>query len=217
MGLMVNRGMENTQVEHARGIRGKRGDVILELPSGKIALPRGFTPQEGEWYDVDVVEDRGRYAIVRLHQHNMGESGICVTCGRTVDYNKLRSFAERWLGNMLHSERIKKIKETKTLILKRFDELISDIDEMINRVDKMAAQHRASVNMCPPGYPTTDGCFSDLCVDKECVQLEATIMYLEQTRNTLSERRWGASRALEYDTLVTVTDFGIERIFVPGI
>jgi len=34
-------------VEVARAVRGKKGDVVLRLPNGKIALPLDFQPQEG--------------------------------------------------------------------------------------------------------------------------------------------------------------------------
>jgi hypothetical protein len=205
-------------VVKAQARRGKRGpnDIILLLPDGKIAFPRGFTPREWEWYDVEI-EDRGKYAIARLHQHHPGESGICTVCGKVVDYAKLEGFATRWLGNMLLSDRIKRIKETEALVLGYFDTMISDLDEMIERLDKATEPHRRSVNMCPPGYPTVDSCFADLCADRECVALEAAIVYLERVRDGLKERRWRATRALDYDRIDTVTPFGVERIFVPGI
>jgi hypothetical protein len=208
-----------TQIVRAQARRGRKGpdDIILLLPNGKIAFPRGFTPREWEWYDVELLEDRDRYAVVRLHQHSVGESGICVACGRTVDYRKLEAFARQWLGNLLNETRIKKIKETEALVFGYFDTLIGDLDEMIGRLDKMAEPHKGSVNMCPPGYPTVDSCFADLCSDEECLKLEAAIVYLERIREELAERRRGATRALEYDIMITVTPFGIERIFVPGI
>lgn len=219
MKLKANRGMENTQNQHyvsrARGVRGRKGDVILELPDGRIALPRGFTPREWEWYDVEILEDRGRYVTVRLHSHVVGESGLCVKCGRVVDHDRLERFARRWLANLLNEGHIKNIKNMKTAVLSYFDELINDIDEMIKRLDREAQTHRASVNMCP-GY-STDSCFADLCADEECLRLEAAIVYLERIRKGITERRQGANRALDYDIITTITEFGIERVFVPGI
>jgi len=82
-------------VEVARAVRGKKGDVVLRLPSGKIAFPLDFQPQEGEAYLVEVVEERERYARVRLHQHELAASVRpdlecyyvevrCTKCGRLV-------------------------------------------------------------------------------------------------------------------------------------
>jgi len=53
----------------AQARRGKKGDVVLFLPNNKIAFPLGFTPEEWRWYLVEVVEERERYAKVRLHVH----------------------------------------------------------------------------------------------------------------------------------------------------
>jgi len=61
--------VERVSVEYAKAVRGKKGDVVLRLPSGKIAFPTGFQPKEGEEYLVEVVEERERYAVVRLHKH----------------------------------------------------------------------------------------------------------------------------------------------------
>lgn len=209
---------QKKQIVQAQARRGRKGpdDIILLLPGGKVAFPRGFTPREGEWYDVEV-EDRGRYAIAYLHRHSIGESGVCTTCGRVVDSDKIERFARQWLSNLLNEMRIKKIKEMKSGVLRYFDELINDLDNMIKHLDKEAAPHKASVNMCPPGYPTTDSCFGDACVDDQCLRLEAVIVYLERIREKLTERRQRVSRALDYDIIVTITPFGVERIFVPGI
>ncbi|RLI32588.1 hypothetical protein DRO51_01485 [Candidatus Bathyarchaeota archaeon] len=46
---------------------GKKGNVISRLPNGKIVLPN-FSPIPGEEYLVEV-EEKGRYAVARLHQH----------------------------------------------------------------------------------------------------------------------------------------------------
>jgi hypothetical protein len=200
--------------------RGRKGDVILVIDDGymkgKIAFPRNFIPREYDWYYVEV-EDRGRYAFAYLHRHLENDVGICPACESVVSYEKLRSFASRWIENMLNYERIKRIKEGEEVALGYFDALIGDIDGMIERLDKAARPHRRSVNMCPPGYPVVDSCFADLCADQECTQLEAAIVYLERVREELAERRRRAVRALESDRVVTVTPLGVERIFVPGI
>jgi hypothetical protein len=218
---MNNTNKTNTNnVVRAVAKRGRKGDVILEITDGymkgKIAFPRGFTPREWEWYYVEV-EDKGRYALAYLHRHIENDVGICPACESVVSYEKLRLFASRWLGNMLNYERINRIKEGEKVVLGYFDALINDIDYMIDRLDKAAEPHRRSENMCPPGYPVVDSCFADLCADKECLKLEAAMVYLERVREELSERRRRAVRALESDILVTVTPLGIERIFVPGI
>jgi hypothetical protein len=209
--------MENAQgkIVWAQARRGRKGpnDIIFVLPNGKIAFPRGFTPREGEWYDIEV-EDRDRYAIARLHRHRPTEYGVC-PCGKVVDRRLLNDFAMRWI-EMLNKQRIDEIKKMKNFVLGRLDALIDDLEEMIRRLYKMAEPHTASVNMCP-GYPTTDSCFADLCTDEECVKLNAIIMYLERLRSELSKRRQGVSRALDYDIIITLTPFGVERIFVPGI
>jgi len=58
-----------TQIVWAKAVRGKRGDIVLRLPSGKIAFSIDFTPQEGKEYTVEVVEERERWAKVKLHKH----------------------------------------------------------------------------------------------------------------------------------------------------
>jgi len=200
--------------------RGRKGDVILVIDDGymkgKIAFPRDFTPREWDWYYVEV-EDRGRYALAYLHRHVENDVGICPACESVVSYDKLRSFASKWISNMLNYERIKRIKESEEAVFGYFDALINDIDNMIDRLDKAAKPHRYTENVCPPGYPVVDSCFADLCADKECTQLEAAMAYLERVREELAERRRRAVRALESDRIVTVTPMGIERIFVPGI
>jgi len=83
------------KIEIAKAVRGKRGDVVLRLPSGKIAFPLDFKPEEGETYLVEIVEERERYAKVRSHQHeyyvNIKQDLeyyyveiICAKCGRRV-------------------------------------------------------------------------------------------------------------------------------------
>lgn len=48
--------------------RGRKGDVVARLRSGKIAIPdrRGPQPREEEAWDVEVVKDLPQVAIVRL-------------------------------------------------------------------------------------------------------------------------------------------------------
>jgi len=83
------------RIEVTRAVRGKKGDVVLRLPNGKIAFPLDFQPQEGEAYLVEVVEERERYARVRLHRHEYTVNVKpdlefyyvevkCARCGRLV-------------------------------------------------------------------------------------------------------------------------------------
>jgi len=58
------------KVTYAKAVCGKRGDIILKLPDGKVAFPLGFTPREGEEYYVEIVEEREKYAKVQLHAHD---------------------------------------------------------------------------------------------------------------------------------------------------
>lgn len=200
-------------VFRAKGIRGRKGDVILQLENGKIALPRGFTPQEWEWYYVEILEDRGRYAIVQLHQHIVGESGICVGCGIPRDYEKLKNFAKQWLENMLNKERVSRIKETKEFVIGRLDALINDLEVMIERLYKKQEPMRTVVTqICDHGI---DSCFSYDCATPECVYIGNIIWSLEKLRDKLIEQRWAIVRALHSDRIETVTPLGIEKIFVP--
>jgi len=194
----------------ARGVKGKRG-VILELPGGKIGLPRGFTPQEWEWYDVEIIEDRGNYAFVRLHHHRPTFYGIC-KCGAITDYQKFEAFATQWLNNMLkmHEE----IKKTAELVIKRLDVLIEDFEDMIRRLNKQLDQKKhVTIKICEYAI---DSCFSDVCSDEECVQLERIVWSLERMRNELNKKRWAIAETLAADKLITITPDGIRRIFVCG-
>ncbi len=117
----------------ARGVKGRRGDVVLELPGGKIGLPRGFIPREWEWYDVEIIEDRGNYAFVRLHHHRPTFYGICSICGAVIHHQYFTAFATRWLNNML-LKRHEEVTETAKLVIKRLDVLIDDLEDMIKRL-----------------------------------------------------------------------------------
>jgi hypothetical protein len=215
---MDSLGVMNTQVRvvRAKGIRGKKGDVILELEYGKIGLPRGFTPREREWYLVEIVDDRDRYAIVRLHEHKPTPYGVCRICGYVVNSSRLREFGEQWISNLLISQRINEIKRTKHFVLGRIDALISDLDRMIERLKKQQEPMLTRpVQICEYGI---DSCFSYVCDSPECVKLGNIIWSLERIRSELVERRFAVARALEYDIIVTTTPLSpAERIFVPGI
>jgi len=213
------------RVLRARGIRGRKGDIILELEDGRIGLPRDFTPQEWEWYLVEVVDDRGRYAIVRLHRHSPTQYGVCRLCGNVVDSKKLEEFGKRWLSNMLNHQRINKIKETERFVLGRLDALIGDLDEMIERLKKrQEPMLTVPVQICEHGI---DSCFSYWCSTPECVKLGHIIWSLERIRDELTRRRFATSRALDcfatsraldYDIIITTTPLSpAERVFVPGI
>jgi hypothetical protein len=204
------------RVVRARGIRGRKGDVILELEGGKIGLPRDFTPREWEWYLVEIVDDRGRYAIVRLHKHRPTHYGVCPSCGYVVDSKKLAEFGRQWISNLLNYQRINEIKEMKDFVLGRLDALISDIDEMIKRLEKQQEPMLTRlVKICEHGI---DSCFSYDCDSPECVKLGQIIWSLEKIRNELVERRFAVARALDYDIVITTTSLSpAERVFVPGI
>jgi hypothetical protein len=204
------------KVVRAKGVMGRKGDVILELEGGKIALPRDFTPKEREWYLVDVVDDRGRYAVVRLHKHKPAPYGVCPVCGYIIDIRKLEEFGKQWISNMLNYERINKIKETKRFVLGRIDALISDIDKMIERLKKrQEPMMNRLVVLCEHGI---DSCFSYDCDSPECVRIGHVIWSLEMIREQLVERRFAVSRALKYDIIITTTPLSsAERVFVPGI
>ena len=197
----------------ARGIRGRKGDVILELEDGRIALPRGFTPKEWEWYVVEAVEDRGRYVIARLHQHSITEYGVCRVCRGVVDRRKLEEFGKRWLDNLLNYQRIDEIKKMKNFTLSRLDALIADLDEMITRLRKQQEPMLSvPVELCTHGI---DSCVAYWCDTQECVKLGHIIWSLEKMREELVQRRFAITRALGYDTVITTTPLSpAERIFV---
>jgi len=203
------------KVVRAKGIRGRRGDIILELENGKIALPRGFTPREWEWYFVEIIEDKGKYAIVQLHNHRPTSYGICHACRRIVDEKKFAELANRWLNNMLLIGRLDAIKKDMNFVLGRLDEQISDIENMIKRMNKEYDKKPKTVmKTCEH---SVDSCFAEICSDSECIQIEYVIMSLERLRDELSKRWWGIKRALDADRIITITPLGIERIFVPSI
>ena len=196
----------------ARGARGRKGDIILELENGKIAFPRGFKPQEWEWYTVEV-EDRGRYAIAYLHQHVPTQYGVCQVCRGVVDRRKLEEFGKRWLNNLLNYRRIDEIKRVKDFMLSRLDALIADLDEMISRLKKQQEPMLTTpVELCMHGV---DSCISYWCSTRECAQLGYVIWSLEKIREELVQKRFAMTRALGYDIIVTMTPLSpAERIFV---
>jgi len=206
----------SVRVVRARGIRGRRGDVILELEGGKIGLPRDFAPQEWEWYYVEVVDDRDRYAIVRLHRHKPTPYGVCPVCGYVVDSKKLKEFGTRWINNMLNHQRINEIKKMERVVLGRLDVLINDVEEMIERLKKQQEPMlTVPVWTCEHGI---DSCVSYDCNSPECVKLSYVIWSLERIREQLVKRRFAVTRALDYDIIITTTPLSpAERIFVPGI
>jgi len=204
------------RVVRARGVRGRRGDIILELENGKIAFPRDFTPREWEWYDVEIVDDRGRYAFVRLHRHKPTQYGVCQVCHAVVDSRKLAEFGRQWISNLINYRRVEEIKKMTRFVLGRLDALISDIDEMIRRLEKQQEPMLTKlVQICEHGI---DSCFSYHCESPECVKLGQIIWSLEKIRNELVERRFAVTRALDYDIVITTTPLSpAERVFVPGI
>jgi hypothetical protein len=207
--------MSVRQVVRARGIRGRRGDIILELENGKIAFPRDFVPKEWEWYLVEI-EDRGRYAFAWLHRHSPTHYGVCRVCHSVIDSKKLEEFGRQWIEKLLNHQRIAGIKKMKKFTLGRLDALIGDLDEMIERLKKKQEPMLTRlVQICEHGI---DSCFSYDCDSPECVRLGNIIWSLERMRNELVERRFAISRALEYDIIITTTPLSpAERVFVPGI
>ena len=199
-------------IVRARGMRGRKGDVILELEDGRIGLPRDFVPREWEWYTVEIFDDRGKYAIVRLHQHVPTQYGVCRVCRSVVDHKKFKEFGERWLRNLLNHQRIDEIKRVKDFMLSRLDALIADLDEMITRLKKQQEPMLTPVELCMHGV---DSCISYWCSTRECAQLGYVIWSLEKIREELVQRRFALTRALGYDIIVTMTPLSpAERIFV---
>ena len=198
------------KVVRAKGIRGRRGDIILELENGKIALPRGFAPREWEWYLVEI-EDRGNYAIAWLHRHRI-VYGICSMCKTIVDKKKFSEFAEKWLNNALKWERINKIRNDIQFELRLYEQ-IKDLDEMIQRLYKeLEKRPKTVMKICEHSI---DSCFTEICADKKCVEIEYAIIALEKLRDQLNEKWWNIKRALDADRIITITPLGIEKIFVP--
>ncbi len=206
--------MESQKITYAKGIKGKRGDIILQLNNGKIAFPRGFTPREGEWYLVEVVEDRGRYAFAVLHKHDVGLTGICLKCGRVADKAKLEKFVEQWWKNLIRNkERLKEIGEIKGFLTARFGDLIVEIGDMIYRLEREKERHMTSEYICPPGYGVIDSCFSYYCADKHCERLEHIIRYLRYIRDAVLEERFERiKRFTESDHVMTVDNLGIRLV-----
>ena len=200
------------KVVRARGVKGRKGDIILELEDGRIGLPRGFTPKEWEWYTVEIVDDRGRYAIAYLHQHDPTAYGVCRTCRGIVDTKKFKEFGERWLRSLLNYQRIDEIKKMKNFTLSRLDALIGDLDEMIARLKKLQEPMLVPVQTCEYGV---DSCTSYWCGSPECVRIGHVIWSLERIREELVQRRFALTRALGYDIIVTMTPLSpAERVFV---
>jgi hypothetical protein len=207
--------MTQTKTVWAEGIRGKKGDIILRLEDGKIGLPRDFTPREREWHLVEIVEDRQRYAIVRLHRHVESATGMCLACRRVVDKNKLEKFVEQWINNMLRKESIKQIQEIKSFVLGRFWELTVELGDMIYRLERERERRMVGEYVCPPGYGVVDSCFVYRCRDRYCEQLSYIIEYLRYIKNEVLEFRYQrARRILEPDKIITVYTLGIETISV---
>ena len=120
----------------ARAVRGKKGDVVLRLPNGKIAFPLDFKPVEGEWYDVDVVEERERFARVVLHRHvprlETREPGageywrvevVCERCGRRL-YGWYPGLDE-WYERQYVPEEVRRFVEAE--LVRRFGVSLRDV------------------------------------------------------------------------------------------
>jgi len=199
-------------IMRARGIRGRRGDVILELEDGRVALPRNFVPKEWEWYTVEVVEDRGRYAIAYLHQHVPTAYGVCRLCGNIVDRKKFEEFGKQWLSNLLNYQRISEIKKMKEFVIGRLDALIEDLNEMIARLKKLQEPMQVPVELCAHGI---DSCVAYWCGTQECAYLGYIIWSLEKVREELVQKRFALTRALDYNIVITTTPLSpAERVFV---
>jgi len=204
---------QTQQIIYAKGVRGRKGDVVLELADGRLGLPRGFSPQEQEWYLVEVVEDRQRYAIVRLHQHVDVGIGICKTCGRITNKNRLETFAQQWLGSMLRKERVREVWQIKDFMFRRFWELTVELGDMIYRLERERERRMVGEFVCPPGYPVVDSCFVYRCRDQYCEQLSYIIEYLRHVKDEVLEYRFQRVRQFsEPDRVMTVYTLGIEMV-----
>ena len=190
---------------YARG--DKKGKLILE--DGRIAIPKDFVPRE-DWYLVEVVEERGRVVVVRLHKH-VEKFGVCLVCKRVVDKNKLEKFVEQWWNNMIRKERIEEIGVTKGFLTGRIGDLVVEIGNMIHRLEQERKKHLRSEFVCPPGYGVVDSCFVDRCID--CEQLEYIIDYLRYIRDHVLEERFErVKQFVESDRIVTIYTLGIETV-----
>jgi hypothetical protein len=207
----------NKEIVYAQAVKGRKGpnDIILRLPNGKIALPRGFTPQEGEWYLIEI-EDRGNYAIAQLHNHIVGETGICLRCKRVADKSKLEAFVEKWFDNLIRDEkRIVEIGITKDFLAKRIGDIEIEIRDMIYRLEQQRKRYIVSEFICEPGYPSIDSCFADRCTDKmRCEQLSYMIEYLRYLLNVLEQRYERVKLIAESDAVMTVDTLGIRRVYI---
>ncbi len=203
-------------IVYAQGIKGRKGDTILRLGSGKIAFPKDFTPREGEWYLVEILQEYERYAIVRLHKHVDSGIGICSICHRVIDKARLETFVEQWISNMLHKEKIKKISQISGFVIGRLGELEIEVRDMLYKLNKELEKYMVSEFICPPGHPVVDSCFADRCIDsKRCEQLNYMIKYLRGILEQLEEKYQRALRStLEPDRVVTIYTLGIETIRV---
>jgi hypothetical protein len=206
--------MKTEQIVYAQGVKGRKGDVILRLSNGKIVLPRGFTPREGEWYLIEVLEDRGRYAIATLHQHVVGVTGICITCGRVADKERLEQFVRQWWENMIRSkQRLREIGEIKGFLTSRFGDLIVELGDMIYRLEREKEKYTVGEYICPPGYGVIDSCFSYTCRGERCEQLEYLIKYFRHLRDVELERRFErVKQIVEPDAIMTVDNLGIRMV-----
>jgi len=190
--------------------KGERGRLILA--DGRIAIPKDFVPQE-DWYLVEV-EEHGHRVIARLHKHTETPFGICSTCFRVTNREKLEKFANQWLENMIRSkERIEEIGITKGFLTGRFGDYIIEIGEMIYKLDQQRKKHLRTEFICPPGYGVVDSCFVDRCADKVCEQLEYIIDYLRYIRDHIVEERFQrVNRFIEPDRIVTIYTLGVETV-----
>jgi hypothetical protein len=199
-------------ITYAKGIRGKKGDILLQLENGKIAFLRGFVPNEGEWYLVEILENRERYAIVRLHKHLVSNDiGMCLLCKRVVDKEKLERFVQQWWGNMIRdAERLERIGEIKGFLIQRIGELKIEVGDMIYRLERrreMKAEY-----ICPPGYGVVDSCFSYYCTGKVCEQIDYLISYLRGIRDELDKRFERVRSIVEADGIITIDTLGIRMV-----
>jgi len=70
--------------------RGRKGNVIARLKSGKIAFPARGAPQPapGEWWECEIVKEADRYAIVRpIRRYVKKVTRVTYKCGHTEDYS----------------------------------------------------------------------------------------------------------------------------------
>jgi len=198
----------NNRIMYARG--DKKGRLVLE--DGRSAIA-DFIPQENEWYLVELVEERGRHVVVRLHKH-VEKFGVCLVCKRVVDKNKLEKFVEQWWNNMIHNkERIEEIGVTKGFLTSRIGDFIIEIGDMIYKLEQQRKKHLRSEFVCPPGYGVVDSCFVDRCIDKVCEQLEYIIDYLRYIRDHVLEERFErVKQFVESDRIVTIYTLGVETV-----